>query len=89
MSAWRLVVKEIHQRGPIRGTAGQSPSLRSARLNGLIEHNADGEWCLTPLGLDVAENRVKPVQLRPGGRRFVATWLRALPRGLSLSGASA
>ncbi len=39
----------------------------------------DPLWQITPLGLDVAERRVMQICIRPGGRRWVATWLAALP----------
>lgn len=84
MSAWRLVVMEIHRFGPMQGDAAHSSSLQNARVLGLIEHDEKHRWQLTPLGLEYCEGRVVQVEVRPGGRRFVATWLRSLPQGISI-----
>lgn len=48
----------------------------------LIEFTERQQWRLTTLGLDWCEGRVIDRIYNPGGMRFVATWLRALPRGL-------
>ena len=38
-------------------------------------------------GVEWAEGRLRQVEVRPGGRRFVATWLAALPRGVRVGAA--
>lgn len=85
MSAWRVVVKEIQRHGPMHGTVLLSRELHEAHVLKLIAHDDRKRWALTPLGRDWCEGRVATVQVRPGGRRFVATWLRALPQGLSMA----
>ncbi len=85
MSAWRALVDEIHRHGPIHGTRIIRAEVFAARRLGLIGYDAEQRWTLTELGLDFCEGRVVQLEERPGGRRFVATWLRALPRNLSLA----
>lgn len=84
MSAWRALIKEIAQHGPMRGTAAQSSELYRASLLGVIERCVDARWRLTPLGVDFLEGRVVQIEVRPGGRHFAATWLRSLPKNIRL-----
>jgi len=44
----------------------------------------DAVWTLTPTGLAWLEGRATMIRVRPGGRRWVATWLESLPRGLRI-----
>ncbi len=87
MSGWRLIVREIHQHGPLNGTKYMESSIQAARLLGLIEHDERRRWVLTPLGIDFTENRVAQsrARVRPGGRFWIATWLQALPRRVRLA----
>lgn len=82
MSAWRVLITDIYRNGPSRIHLGDAVALREARRLNLLEFTERQQWRLTPLGLDVCEGRVITTRVRPGGMRFVATWLRALPRGL-------
>lgn len=41
-------------------------------------------WCLTQLGRDWCEGRITEIETKPGGRRWVSTWLASLPRGIRL-----
>lgn len=86
MSAWRLLIREIHLHGPMHGTVAQSSEIYRAQKLGLIEHDEARRWRLTPLGIQVCEGSVTQIWWRPGGHRWVATWLRALPRGLRIGG---
>lgn len=100
MAAWRLAVRALYELGPstsaevelhLRGDIDGSHALCTAKGLGLVESpgNAGGNfypWHLTPLGVDWCEGRVTQAEVRPGGRRWVATWLSALPRGLTLRG---
>jgi hypothetical protein len=101
MSAWRIVVKNLYDAGG-RGTAALAGgefltpyqagnALESAAKRGLVSNPGQRgltEWRLTQLGIDWCENRVTHVEKRPGGRRWVLTWLSALPRGIRLGGAA-
>jgi len=93
MSAWRIALAELHAAG---GTAdyrsfGDRVSRQELRKQGLATCTKDGRnlmettWELTPLGREVAEGKVTFQRSRPGGRRWVATWLRSLPR-INLAG---
>lgn len=83
MSAWRLFVKQIEVNGPARGSRYDDRAIQEARRLKLIER-AGTFWRLTPLGLEFCEGRVVQNEVRPGGRYFVATWLRSLPRDIRL-----
>lgn len=81
MSAWRMLVSRIHSQGPEIGSSAEGKAIQQAKNLGLIESGGLREpWELTRLGLDWCEGRVEQVESKPGGRRFVATWLMALPR---------
>jgi hypothetical protein len=97
MSAWRIVVRSLYEMGPATSgmvelhTGGTNAwiALRDARVIGLVsspeKKDGTGLWSLTPIGVDWCEGRVTSVSLRPGGRRWVSTWLSALPRGLRIT----
>ena len=83
MSAWRALVRSLHVSGPSNGRWIDSRTACKARDMGLIERDDDARWVLTPFGVEWCDGRVELVGWR-GGRRWVATWLRALPQGVSL-----
>lgn len=89
MSAWRLLLRELHDAGgskPVRTLWAPLPALEAARTLGLVAR-AGGPAAsskapparLTPRGWDVAEGRLQKIDARLG-RRWQATWLAALPR---------
>lgn len=97
MSAWRHAVRAMYALGGARTTAeiadrtidDPRSGLFQALKLGLVEHpkarpGAAVKWKLTQRGIDWCENRVTHTWDRPGGRRWVATWLSSLPRGISL-----
>lgn len=97
MAAWRLVVRALYELGPATSCAvslhagggfNEHRALYVALTYGLVHspgRNAQIPlWCLTQLGVDWCEGRVTQIEVRPGGRRWVSTWLSALPRGLRL-----
>lgn len=64
-----------------------SAHLCSATRVGVVSSSGrktDNVWTLTPAGLAWIEGRITLVRSRPGGRRWVATWLESLPRGLRI-----
>jgi hypothetical protein len=90
MSEWRLFVRAVAAAEP------GEPVPTNGRLSGALQAEALGlvrrsclqrkrreqiHWLLTPLGREYVENRVEQTENKPGGRRWVATWLRALPVG--------
>lgn len=95
MSAWRLAVRALYELGPSTsaqvelhiGGVNAWTALRDAQALGLVVSPGRGRlglWSLSPLGVDWCEGRVIQIEVRPGGRRWVSTWLSSLPRGLSL-----
>lgn len=74
-----MLVRRIEAHGPCQGSAVESSAIKRARELGLIAHDARQRWALTPLGWEWCAGRIAAVNLRPGGHRWVATWLRALP----------
>jgi len=86
MSAWRLLVREIHHLG---GTATRrqlnnvgfqfemNSGLMQARDLGLVHRAAPCVWALTPKGLAWCENRLT-THGRNTGMKFTATWLAPL-----------
>lgn len=89
MSAWRLVVQELHVAGGSKRVGrmhAPAAALEIARQMGLVARpgvRGRAAWTvpalLTPFGVDFAEGRVQKVDNRLG-RRWQATWLAALPR---------
>lgn len=101
MAAWHLIVRTLYERGPLStymlstyvdGDVGSA--CNQAVVLGLLVPSARGgdnrgrKWQLTQRGVDLCEGRVDQVETRPGGRRWVSTWLSALPRDITLKGAS-
>lgn len=60
---------------------GMPPATPHAPRLGRTGENV---WWITPLGREYLEGRIMQVEIRPGGRRWVATWLRSLPRDVTL-----
>ena len=96
MSAWRLAVRALYELGPSTsaqvelriGGVNAWAALRAAQALGLVVSPGRrrlGLWSLTPLGVDWCEGRVAQIEVRPGGRRWVSTWLSSLPRGLRIA----
>ena len=69
-------------------SSGVSAELSRAARLGVVSRAGrcknEVRWQITPLGLDWAEGRITMIRSRPGGRRWVATWLASLPRGLRI-----
>jgi len=89
MSHWRLVVRELNERGPLHWAqvmSGTQRGLNDAANLGFVTRPGGPAkpWRITELGRQWCENRVAVVIKWPGrpGRKamLVATWLYALPR---------
>jgi hypothetical protein len=97
MSAWRLAVRALYDHGPATsqqvelriGGVYAHKALSAAVAYGLVhspgKNNGTACWSLTPLGVDWCEGRVTQVEVRPGGRRWAATWLSSLPRDIRIA----
>lgn len=93
MSAWKLIVAELHALGrPDPLPHWPVHDKRHAREVGAIEPDPAARrgrgifttWRLTPIGRDYAERRITQRERRPGGRYWAATWLQALPRDVRI-----
>jgi hypothetical protein len=89
MSHWRLVVRELNERGPLHWAqimSGPQHGLNAAAELGFVQRPgcATGVWSITELGRQWCEGRVQVVTTWPGrpGRKHMlaATWLHALPK---------
>lgn len=89
MSHWRLVVRELYERGPLRWgqvMSGTQQGLNDAAKLGLVTRPGSpvNPWRITELGRQWCEHRVDVVISwpgRPGRKRMLAaTWLHALPK---------
>ncbi len=73
--------------------SGVSAELCRAAELGVItsagRRGHDNIWQIITTGLAWLEGRITMVRTRPGGRRWVATWLESLPRGLRIQPAQA
>jgi len=103
MSAWKLVIRELHARGPLRSAqcmsvAHPSSALEQAEAHGMATFDGPHPlqaWRLTDKGRAFAEGRLvlqTRVTLTGGAdvsRRYVprATWLASLPVGVRLQSA--
>lgn len=97
MSGWRLVVHDIAAADD--GVANPAAlghdytSIHRAETLGLIgrvtnhvrTHGQPTLYALTAFGIEFLEGRVVQAETRPGGRRWVATWLRSLPQGVRVA----
>lgn len=96
MSGWRLLLIELAAGdGQPRCLSSDGwcwNDINRAEEVGVIERCGDGPrgpghrvlHVISQTGRDFLENRVHQVESRPGGRRWVPTWLHALPRGLRI-----
>lgn len=98
MSAWMVAARAMYALGGSATSdeladalivATAKAPLHELRCLGLVDNTgrrgSPGRWVLTPLGIDWCEGRVKQIEVKPGGRRFVSTWLASLPRGLRIA----
>lgn len=60
----------------LRDAVGLGLATSAGRRGG----NPVNTWAITLLGRDWVEGRTEQVEVRPGGRRWVHTWLAVLPR---------
>lgn len=102
MSAWRMVTRTLYEADRAMTTEELADrtvecpkgGLRSAQFLGLVSRTAAPypgvpvQWFVTDRGIDWCESRITIEWLRPGGRRWVSTWLASLPRGIRLGGAA-
>lgn len=97
MSAWRILLKELHDAGGRQYAQRLSldeAARRQLLRRGLATLDLDGRravYVITPLGHDVATGRVvlRPPCYRLVKRRawrWVATWLRPLPERCEFHG---
>jgi hypothetical protein len=91
MSAWRLALQQLHQAG---GSAlphdfgDEGGRCQLARMGLAVSPGrfvTDQPWRITPMGVEVAEGRLQRIVRRQAPSRWAATWLRALPVGVSLN----
>lgn len=95
MSTWRLVLRDVAAAGKPVTTGELSyrmDAFKVAERIGVIasvpgrDRRCGREvlWIPTAIGLAYLEGRVAQERVRPGGRRWVCTWLSALPSGLRI-----
>lgn len=98
MTTWRIVTRSLYDLGgtatnaQIRRNLPMCVITAGVALNraaefGLVHRTGpktQSHWHLTTHGWDWCENKIQQVETRPGGRRWVATWLISLPRGVRI-----
>lgn len=95
MSAWKLVIRVLAD-GPkhVQEVAnalsmdkiGADHKLQHAVRVGMIERSPGrrGHWQLSQRGIDYTENRLTAQWVRPGGVRWIPTWVQSLPRDIRI-----
>ena len=95
MSAWRLLLRALAAEGEPRSPGSMHfppENFTYAENLGVVKRvtnlsrqvGVETKYVVSDIGHDYLEGRVVQIETRPGGRRWAATWLRALPRGLTL-----
>lgn len=93
MAAWKIAARELYAKGGAGTYADVADRSALCALVSLGLATSDGRqggvnratWTLTQRGIDWCEGRVSSEVVRPGGRRWFATWLASLPRDIRIA----